>query len=215
MAIAATQASFVVGSVFLKSSLKYVDEERGESFSPIVYALAREASAGPILLLLSWLIAGPRCGAGVARVLWCSAEWPAAPSWHPCSEQATHSYCCAQLLCGATVLSRAAHALPFCPAGSTYPKRADLWRVLLLGLSMFLSQVRSPCSAACLAALASCRCLDSAVCCALCRRCRCRCRHRCRCRCCCVHPCTLHGLPAHRRLPPFCHQPAAAVHSGH
>lgn len=70
VAIAATQASFVVGSVFLKSSLKYVDEERGESFSPIVYALAREASAGPILLLLSWLIAGVRCGAGVAKVLW-------------------------------------------------------------------------------------------------------------------------------------------------
>lgn len=62
-AAAATQASFVVGSVFLKSSLKYVDEDKGEAFSPIVYALAREATAGPILLLLSWLIAG----AGRAR----------------------------------------------------------------------------------------------------------------------------------------------------
>ena len=58
VAIAATQASFVVGSVFLKSSLKFVDEDKGEAFSPIVYALAREAAAGPILLLLSWIIAG-------------------------------------------------------------------------------------------------------------------------------------------------------------
>lgn len=57
-AIAATQASFVVGSVYLKGSLKYVDEAKGEAFSPIVYALAREAAAGPILLLLSWFIAG-------------------------------------------------------------------------------------------------------------------------------------------------------------
>ena len=30
------------GSVFLKSSLAYVDEDKGETFSPIVYALARE-----------------------------------------------------------------------------------------------------------------------------------------------------------------------------
>ena len=57
-AIALTQASFVIGSVFLKSSLKYVDEDKGEAFSPIVYALAREACAGPILLLLSWIMAG-------------------------------------------------------------------------------------------------------------------------------------------------------------
>lgn len=54
------------------------------------------------------------------------------------------------------MLSRAARALPFCPAGGTYPKRADLWRVLLLGLSMFLSQVRSPCTAACHAVVPSC-----------------------------------------------------------
>lgn len=64
-AIALTQASFVFGSVFLKSSLAYVDEEKGETFSPIVYALAREGCAGPILLALSWIMAGktaPRRG---------------------------------------------------------------------------------------------------------------------------------------------------------
>lgn len=58
LALAVTQASFVVGSVILKSSLKYVDEDAGEVFSPIVYALLREASAAPILLLLSWFMAG-------------------------------------------------------------------------------------------------------------------------------------------------------------
>lgn len=58
VAIAVTQASFVLGSVFLKSSLKYVDEEAGEVFSPVVYALAREACAAPILLVLSWIMAG-------------------------------------------------------------------------------------------------------------------------------------------------------------
>lgn len=60
-AIGLTQASFVFGSVFLKSSLAYVDEEKGETFSPIVYALAREGCAGPILLVLSWFMAGGCC----------------------------------------------------------------------------------------------------------------------------------------------------------
>lgn len=78
-AIALTQASFVFGSVFLKSSLAYVDEDKGETFSPIVYALAREGCAGPILLALSWVVAGkaaPKradlwrvCALGVAMYL--------------------------------------------------------------------------------------------------------------------------------------------------
>lgn len=73
-ALAVTQASFVVGSVILKSSLKYVDEEKGEAFSPIVYALFREACAGPILLLLSRAMAGglgAACTSGARLLLLC------------------------------------------------------------------------------------------------------------------------------------------------
>jgi hypothetical protein len=69
LALAVTQASFVVGSVILKSSLKFVDEDAGEVFSPIVYALLREASAAPILLLLSWFMAGASCRAANAARL--------------------------------------------------------------------------------------------------------------------------------------------------
>ncbi len=71
-----------MGSVYLKSSLQYVDEVAGEAFHPIVYAFGREAIAGPILYALAW------------------------------------SY-----------------------AGATLPAEADAWRVGLLGVCMFLSQL--------------------------------------------------------------------------
>lgn len=58
LAVALTQAAFVVGSVYLKGSLEFVDESKGESFHPIVYAFAREASAAPILYAMSVYVAG-------------------------------------------------------------------------------------------------------------------------------------------------------------
>lgn len=58
LAVGLTQASFVIGSVYLKSSLRYVDEGHGEVFHPIVYAFGREVTAGPILFVLSLIYAG-------------------------------------------------------------------------------------------------------------------------------------------------------------
>jgi len=53
LAVALTQAGMVVGSVYLKGSLEWVDESKKEVFHPIVFAFAREASAAPILYALS------------------------------------------------------------------------------------------------------------------------------------------------------------------
>lgn len=58
LAVAMTQAAFVVGSVYLKGSLSFVDESKGEVFHPIVYAFAREASAAPILYGMSVVYGG-------------------------------------------------------------------------------------------------------------------------------------------------------------
>ena len=58
MAVASTQAAFVVGSVYLKGSLQLVDTARGERFHPVVYAFGREATAGPILFFLAWSVTG-------------------------------------------------------------------------------------------------------------------------------------------------------------
>ena len=58
LAVALTQAAVVVGSVYLKGSLRHVDESKGEVFHPIVYAFAREASAAPILFGISVMTSG-------------------------------------------------------------------------------------------------------------------------------------------------------------
>jgi drug/metabolite transporter (DMT)-like permease len=58
LAVALTQASFVIGSIYLKGSLRWVDASRGEIFSPIVYAFFREISAGPLLFAIAWLLHG-------------------------------------------------------------------------------------------------------------------------------------------------------------
>lgn len=58
LAVATTQAAFVVGSVYLKGSLQLVDTARGERFHPVVYAFGREATAGPILFFLAWSLTG-------------------------------------------------------------------------------------------------------------------------------------------------------------
>lgn len=55
MAIATAQASFVVGSVYLKAQISRVEASSPQSFEPVVFAFAREASAAPLLLLLAWL----------------------------------------------------------------------------------------------------------------------------------------------------------------
>ncbi len=49
--LACIQCVFVVGSVYLKSSVRLLDETKGEDFSPIVFAFVREASAGPLLFM--------------------------------------------------------------------------------------------------------------------------------------------------------------------
>jgi hypothetical protein len=56
LSVAIIQVLFVVGSVYLKVGTKHM--RRGEVFNPIVYALAREAIAGPILLLLAYVYTG-------------------------------------------------------------------------------------------------------------------------------------------------------------
>lgn len=155
-ATAATQASFVVGSVLLKSALRYVDEDRGEAFSPIVYALAREACAGPILLLLAWAMAGAWQAAGRRR---------ADGAYCLCSRRqsvlllqlaslacraAAELRCLPELPAGLPASGTAApndnplpalNLRPPRPAGSVRPKRADAWRVGVMGAAMFLSQL--------------------------------------------------------------------------
>lgn len=159
-AIALTQASFVLGSVFLKSSLKYVDEEAGETFSPVVYALAREAFAGPILLVLSWIMAGGwglpqshshavilvrgRLLCGGVRLLgasfWVLPSLP--PAIHSCSRYRRYPCWLTQACCSLRQ-GPLFHAddRPLLAAGKTAPKRGDLWRVGLMGGAMFLSQL--------------------------------------------------------------------------
>jgi drug/metabolite transporter (DMT)-like permease len=58
LGVALTQASFVLGSVFLKSNMSRIDEAKGEVFHPLVYAFLREVSAGPVLFLLSIVTVG-------------------------------------------------------------------------------------------------------------------------------------------------------------
>ena len=58
LAMAVTQALFVVGSVYLKGRMQAVDVSRGEEFHPIVYAFIREVVAGPLLLLAAWFRVG-------------------------------------------------------------------------------------------------------------------------------------------------------------
>lgn len=64
--MAATQAMFVVGSVYLKGSMQRVDSESGETFHPIVYAFFREIVAGPLLFLAAWAYVG-ECGRETLR----------------------------------------------------------------------------------------------------------------------------------------------------
>lgn len=154
-AAAATQASFVVGSVILKNALKYVDEEKGEAFSPIVYALAREAVAGPILLLLSWAIAGAlrwrfsgggcweRRLAGQFMGQCCIAAVPATTPLVRLARCGSLRACC-KALPQSPGAPRPNSQLPppnAAPAGPMRPKQADLWRVALMGGAMFLSQL--------------------------------------------------------------------------
>jgi drug/metabolite transporter (DMT)-like permease len=119
--VALTQLAFVIGSVYLKSNLKYVDEESGETFHPIVYAFIREAVAGPILYLLAWLHtgallrqpgrAGRRLAAGPC------AAGPLALDPPPPTATATAA------------------------AGTVWPSWHDAGRVVALGVCMFTSQL--------------------------------------------------------------------------
>ena len=60
LGVVLTHCSFVFGAILLKAGMKDVDKARGEVFSPIVYAFYREASAGPLLFLLSVVTVGYR-----------------------------------------------------------------------------------------------------------------------------------------------------------
>lgn len=53
--MALTQSAFVLGSVYLKSSLAHVDSSKGEEFSPVVFAFGREVIAGPLLYAIAWI----------------------------------------------------------------------------------------------------------------------------------------------------------------
>ena len=58
LALALTQTAFVLGSVYLKASLESVNVKKDGNFSPIVFAFAREVSAGPMLYALSFYTTG-------------------------------------------------------------------------------------------------------------------------------------------------------------
>jgi hypothetical protein len=70
LAMALTQAMFVIGSVYLKSRMLHVDRSKGEEFHPIVYAFIREVVAGPLLLLIAWFYVGevPSVGCAASRL---------------------------------------------------------------------------------------------------------------------------------------------------
>lgn len=53
------QTSFVVGSVYLKSSFRLV---QGLHFHPVIFAFVREAIAGPVLFCIAYATTGERCG---------------------------------------------------------------------------------------------------------------------------------------------------------
>lgn len=147
-----TQASFVVGSVYLKSSLKYVDEQAGEVFHPIVYAFGREVTAGPILFVLSLAYAGASMLSAVPVSPFSSLSiavhnsdvlpnWNRAPFWCRTGNRSLRQGQDREVEC-----ARTDGELHLFYAGSTWPARQDLWRVMLMGACMYLSQVRR-CSA--------------------------------------------------------------------
>eukprot|EP00884_Botryococcus_braunii_P017374 jgi/Botrbrau1/431/Bobra.110_2s0081.1 len=47
--LASAQIAFTIGSVYLKSSMRYVDTRKGEVFSPIIYVFLREILAAPVM----------------------------------------------------------------------------------------------------------------------------------------------------------------------
>lgn len=53
--LATGQAAFTVGSVYLKSSMRYMDASKGEVFSPITYVFFREIFAAPIMLAIAYI----------------------------------------------------------------------------------------------------------------------------------------------------------------
>lgn len=55
LAVAAVQTSFVIGSVYLKSSFRLV---QGLHFHPVIFAFAREAIAGPVLCCIAYATTG-------------------------------------------------------------------------------------------------------------------------------------------------------------
>ena len=58
LAVAGVQTSFVVGSVYLKSSFRLV---QGLHFHPVIFAFVREAIAGPVLCCIAYATTGERC----------------------------------------------------------------------------------------------------------------------------------------------------------
>ena len=48
----------MIGSIYLKGSLEWVNTDRGERFNPLVYAFLREISAGPLLYALAFWLTG-------------------------------------------------------------------------------------------------------------------------------------------------------------
>ena len=62
VALATTQTLFVIGSVYLKRCLQLIDHSKGQAFHPLIYALSREALAGPILWALAIANRGARRG---------------------------------------------------------------------------------------------------------------------------------------------------------
>ena len=127
-AAAATQAAFVVGSVYLKGALQLVDEDKGETFHPIVYAFIREAVAGPILYALAWLAGGER-GQGWEGSLPSPYGLPLLSSASPLETLASSQP------------SEPPPPPPLLPAGPRVPQRQDVLRIAALGACMFLSQL--------------------------------------------------------------------------
>ena len=73
LAVAAVQTSFVIGSVYLKSSFRLV---QGLHFHPVIFAFVREAIAGPVLCLIAFVATGmPRVLMAVCRSQSEASDW--------------------------------------------------------------------------------------------------------------------------------------------
>jgi hypothetical protein len=120
LAVAGVQTSFVIGSVYLKSSFRLV---QGLHFHPVIFAFVREAVAGPVLFCIAYATTGS------------------------CTQLQGHLHPKRVCILHQMKPMQFNHAQPgmlACLCTGAGPKRADLLAIGGLGLCLFLNQVRWP-----------------------------------------------------------------------